>query len=132
MLRNSISEGRYHDPQSDRKANPQCFSAAHIEHLPLILAGPILRRTESNAVTVWVALKAPREVTLKVYATDAKASPKVAVRATAAANLHSPIVYPPAVINTSRNPAAAKTFVEFLAGDRAKIVFQKYGFGTAR
>lgn len=65
-----------------------------------------------------------------VYATDAKASPKVAVRATAAANLHSPIVYPLAVINTSRNPAAAKTFVEFLAGDRAKIVFQKYGFGT--
>lgn len=64
------------------------------------------------------------------YATDAKTSPKVAVRATAQANLHSPIVYPLAVINTSRNPAAAKTFVEFLAGDRAKIVFQKYGFGT--
>ena len=45
-----------------------------IEHLPLILAGPILRRTESHAVTVWVALKAAREVTLKIYATDAKGS----------------------------------------------------------
>lgn len=67
-----------------------------------------------------------------VYATDAKASPKVAVRATAAANLHSPIVYPLAVMKSSRNPAAAKAFVEFLARDRAKIVFQKYGFGTAR
>ena len=66
-----------------------------------------------------------------VYATDAKASPKVAVRATAAANLHSPIVYPLAVIKSSRNPAAAKAFVEFLAGDRSKIVFQKYGFGIA-
>jgi hypothetical protein len=34
--------------------------------LPLVLAGPILRRTERNAVTVWVALKAPRSVTLKI------------------------------------------------------------------
>lgn len=41
-----------------------------LHQLPLILAGPILRRTESQAVTVWVALKQPRTVTLKVYATD--------------------------------------------------------------
>ncbi|NJK70017.1 MAG: PhoD-like phosphatase [Microcoleus sp. CSU_2_2] len=40
-----------------------------IHHLPLILAGPILRRTESRAVTVWLALKAPRQVELKVYST---------------------------------------------------------------
>ncbi|MGB7441015.1 MAG: PhoD-like phosphatase [Coleofasciculaceae cyanobacterium] len=45
-----------------------------LEHLPLILAGPILRRTDSSAVTVWVALKEPREVTLKVYATDSQGS----------------------------------------------------------
>ncbi len=67
-----------------------------------------------------------------VYTTDAKASPKVAVRATAAENWHSPIIYPVAVIRSSRNPVAAKTFVEFLAGDRAKIVFQKHGFGIVR
>ncbi len=67
-----------------------------------------------------------------VYATDAKASDKVTVRLTAAENLHSPIVYPLAIIKNSRNPAVAKMFVEFLAGDRAKIVFQKYGFGIAR
>ena len=67
-----------------------------------------------------------------VYATDAKASTKVSVRATAAANLHSPIVYPLAVIRNSRNPAAAKAFVEFLGGERAKIVFLKYGFGMVR
>ncbi|MEG3935174.1 MULTISPECIES: molybdate ABC transporter substrate-binding protein [unclassified Microcoleus] len=66
-----------------------------------------------------------------VYATDATASDKVTVRLTAAENLHSPIVYPLAVIRNSRNPAAAKAFVDFLAGDRAKIVFQKYGFGMA-
>lgn len=67
-----------------------------------------------------------------VYTTDAKASSKAAVRATAAENLHSPIVYPVAVIKSSRNPAAATAFVQFLAGDRAKIVFKKYGFGVAR
>ena len=67
-----------------------------------------------------------------VYTTDAKASDKVTVRLTAAENLHSPIVYPLAVIRNSRNPAAAKAFVDFVAGERAKIVFQKYGFGTVR
>ncbi len=67
-----------------------------------------------------------------VYATDATASDKVTVRLTAAENLHSPIVYPLAVIGNSRNPSAAKAFVDFLAGDRAKIVFQKYGFGIVR
>lgn len=39
--------------------------------LPLILAGPILRRTEPDAVTVWVALKKPCQVGLSVYATHA-------------------------------------------------------------
>ncbi|HEY9833039.1 MAG TPA: PhoD-like phosphatase [Stenomitos sp.] len=50
------------------------LSAERLQHLPLLLAGPILRRTDSDAVTVWVALKAPREVTLTVYATDAQGS----------------------------------------------------------
>ncbi len=59
-----------------------------------------------------------------VYTTDTKASDKVTVRLTASENLHSPIVYPLAVIRNSRNPAAAKAFVDFLAGDRAKIVFR--------
>jgi hypothetical protein len=37
------------------------------ERLPLILCGPILRRSEPGSVTVWVALKEPRTVTLRVY-----------------------------------------------------------------
>jgi hypothetical protein len=40
-----------------------------LTELPLILAGPILRRTTSDAVTVWVALKAACQVTLEVFAT---------------------------------------------------------------
>jgi hypothetical protein len=38
--------------------------------LPLILAGPILRRTEPRAVTVWLALKTPQTVALRIYARD--------------------------------------------------------------
>ena len=38
-----------------------------IKELPLILAGPILRRVESQSVTVWVALKDSRNVTLEIY-----------------------------------------------------------------
>ena len=38
-----------------------------VDRLPLVLCGPILRRTEPDSVTVWVALKEPRAVTLRVY-----------------------------------------------------------------
>jgi hypothetical protein len=38
-----------------------------IDQLPLVLAGPILQRTETDSVTVWVALKASRRVTLTIF-----------------------------------------------------------------
>ncbi|MEL6456869.1 MAG: hypothetical protein AAFQ91_01285 [Cyanobacteria bacterium J06621_15] len=38
-----------------------------VDELPLVLAGPILRRTEPDSVTVWVALKASRHVTLTIF-----------------------------------------------------------------
>ncbi|HEX7312650.1 MAG TPA: hypothetical protein VF297_01945 [Pyrinomonadaceae bacterium] len=38
-----------------------------IGSMPLVLAGPILRRTESKSVTVWVALKKRCKVVLTVY-----------------------------------------------------------------
>jgi molybdate transport system substrate-binding protein len=63
-----------------------------------------------------------------VYATDAKISKKVAVVATAPADSHSPVVYPAAVVKNSKNPAGAKAFLEFLSGEKARTVFQKYGF----
>lgn len=42
-------------------------SAPDPGRLPLVLCGPILRRTEPDAVTVWVATKQSRTVTLRVY-----------------------------------------------------------------
>ena len=66
-----------------------------------------------------------------VYATDAKISKKVTVVATAPENSHSPVVYPASVIKNSTNPAASKAFLEFLAGEKARTVFEKYGFVPA-
>ncbi|MBD0387011.1 MAG: PhoD-like phosphatase, partial [Nostoc sp. C3-bin3] len=40
-----------------------------LQELPLILAGPILKHTESDSATVWVALKQSCQVELKVYDT---------------------------------------------------------------
>ena len=63
-----------------------------------------------------------------VYATDAKVSNKVKVVVVADQKYHSPIVYPMAVLKSSKNVGAAKDFVQFLSSDSAKTVLQKYGF----
>ncbi len=44
--------------------------ARRVTKLPLILSGPLLRKTTSDSVTVWLALQEPRSVTLQIYARD--------------------------------------------------------------
>ncbi|MEH1901692.1 MAG: molybdate ABC transporter substrate-binding protein [Nostoc sp.] len=63
-----------------------------------------------------------------VYATDAKISNKVKVVVAADDKFHSPIVYPVAIIKSSKNTSAAKEFVEFLSGSQVKTVLKKDGF----
>ncbi|MDP5338874.1 MAG: molybdate ABC transporter substrate-binding protein [Nodularia sp. (in: cyanobacteria)] len=63
-----------------------------------------------------------------VYATDAKISNKVKVVVAADEKYHSPIIYPMAVIKSSKNIPAAKEFVQFLSSNQAKAVLKKYGF----
>ena len=41
-----------------------------LEQLPLVIAGPILRHVRSDRVTVWLALKRPETVVLKVFTTE--------------------------------------------------------------
>jgi molybdate transport system substrate-binding protein len=64
-----------------------------------------------------------------VYLTDAKISKQVKQIATADPKLHSPIVYPIAVIKASKNQESAKAYVKFLSSNPAQDVFKKYGFG---
>lgn len=63
-----------------------------------------------------------------VYRTDALISDKVKIAALADESLHSPVVYPAAVIKDSKNQQAARGFVKFLASDKAEAIFEKYGF----
>jgi len=63
-----------------------------------------------------------------VYETDAKSSNKVTIVAKASSNSHEPILYPAAIIKSSKNIDAAKDFMKFLRSDEAKKVYEKYGF----
>lgn len=67
-----------------------------------------------------------------VYATDARVSDQVTQVATEPENLHSPIVYPAAVITASRNQQAAITYEQFLSSQEAQGIFKKYGFDIAQ
>jgi molybdate transport system substrate-binding protein len=62
-----------------------------------------------------------------VYATDAKAEPKVRVVGTFPETTHKPIVYPVALVATSTNPAAPKA-VSFLSSQAATKIFLAQGF----
>jgi len=63
-----------------------------------------------------------------VYITDAKISSKVKVVVIADESYHSPIVYPMAVLKSSKNIDAAKALVQYLSSSEAKEVLRKYGF----
>jgi molybdate transport system substrate-binding protein len=65
-----------------------------------------------------------------VYATDARETDKARVAAVAPEGTHAPIVYPVAVIRDGRHTAAARAFVEFLAGGTARAIFTRHGFQT--
>lgn len=63
-----------------------------------------------------------------VYATDAAISDKVKVICAAPEGTHKPVIYPAAVIKSSKNLDAAKKFLDFTSSDAAKKIFAKYGF----
>ncbi|MPN32125.1 Molybdate-binding protein ModA [bioreactor metagenome] len=65
-----------------------------------------------------------------VYGTDAKVSTKVKVIATASSDLHKPVTYPVAIIKASKKTDATKEFMSFLNSEKAKSIFEKYGFKT--
>lgn len=62
-----------------------------------------------------------------VYATDARAEPRVSVVATFDEASHEPIVYPVAILRDSRNPLA-DDFLAFLSSERARALFEADGF----
>ena len=66
-----------------------------------------------------------------VYDTDAKVEPKVRIVGLFPDGSHPKIVYPAAVVASSKNPDAAK-FLAFMRTPKAAAVFRKYGFVVLR
>jgi molybdate transport system substrate-binding protein len=62
-----------------------------------------------------------------VYATDAKAEPNVKVVDVFPASTHAPIIYPAAVIATSKNPDA-ESFIAYLTSQAATKILTGQGF----
>lgn len=67
-----------------------------------------------------------------VYSTDAAASDKVDVVASAPEGSHKAITYPAAVLKTSKNAEKAKVFLDYLKSDDCTEVFKAAGFGIPK
>ncbi len=65
-----------------------------------------------------------------VYATDARTEPKVRVACVAPPDSHEPVVYPMAVVKSTRHASAARALADFLSGPESKAIFQAHGFAT--
>jgi molybdate transport system substrate-binding protein len=64
-----------------------------------------------------------------VYATDARAAgEKVRIAATAPNDSHAPILYPIAIVKTSRQKQAAQAFIDLVESTDGMAILQKYGF----
>jgi len=65
-----------------------------------------------------------------VYATDAAITDNVKIAAAAPDEINSKIVYPVAVIKGSDNVDVAVSYINFLFGDEAAVIFEEYGFSV--
>lgn len=86
------------------------------------------RAAESENVRAALLLVARGEAPLGiVYASDARAEPRVRVLATFPETTHPPITYPAARVTRSRHPAAVD-FIAWLESAEAGAVFRDHGF----
>lgn len=65
-----------------------------------------------------------------VYRTDTTNTDKVKVVATAPEKIHSPAIYPIAVVRDTNHPQAAKQMLQFLFTPEAQAIFKQHGFMT--
>lgn len=67
-----------------------------------------------------------------VYRTDAATTPQVRIVKAAPKDSHQRINYPMAVVTSTRNSAAARSFLSFLQSARAKAILKRRGFIVPR
>ncbi|SLM28085.1 molybdate transporter subunit; periplasmic-binding component of ABC superfamily [Desulfamplus magnetovallimortis] len=89
-----------------------------------------LKVARSKDVRAALALVERAEAPLGiVYSTDAAISKKVKVVGVFPEESHPPIIYPVALVAGNATPSA-RSFMEFLKGEDAKAIFEKYGFNV--
>lgn len=67
-----------------------------------------------------------------VYATDAATSKNITVVCEAPSGSCDPVIYPVAVLKSSKQAAASESFIKYLQTKRAAAIFEKYGFAMAK
>jgi molybdate transport system substrate-binding protein len=88
------------------------------------VSGKLAQGEDVRATLAYVARgEAPLGI---VYATDARAEPRVRVVGTFPENSHAPIVYPAALVKDAKPEAAA--FLTYLKSPAARAVFERAGF----
>jgi molybdate transport system substrate-binding protein len=117
-------------------ANPDTVPAgkygkAALEHLG-VWSGVERRVARAENVRAALALVSRGEAPFGiVYATDARADKGVRIMDTFPATSHPPIVYPAAVLASSRSPAA-QPLLDYLRSAPARRVWEQYGFSAAQ
>jgi len=66
-----------------------------------------------------------------VYGSDANAETKVEVAGVFPETSHPPIIYPVAIVASSKNPAAAE-YLAYLGSEEAAAIFAKHGFAPIK
>jgi molybdate transport system substrate-binding protein len=66
-----------------------------------------------------------------VYLTDAASGTGIKVVCAAPEGSHSPVIYPAAIVTTTKDKAAAQDFLDYLSSEEAMIIFESAGFSPA-
>jgi len=114
---------------ADVKAVPAgLYAKAALEKLGAWAAAePKLAQAENVRATLAFVARGETPLGI-VYATDAKIEPKVKIVGVFPDDSYPPVIYPVAATATSK-PAALR-YLQFLRGNEAKAIFEKYGFSV--
>ncbi len=94
------------------------------------LKGKFTYGKDVSQVLNWVEL-GNAEVGFVYYSDFVRSGGKVELVEKVDVSKYAKIVYPMGIVKASTKVDEARAFMEFLKGDKAKAVFEKYGFGIA-
>lgn len=63
-----------------------------------------------------------------VYKSDALSSDKCKIYEVVDDNMHKPIIYPAAIVASTKNESQSDKFIKYLNSPKSKEIFKKYGF----